>query len=57
MAVRQKMGVKLVTCSKPSIEKLTKKYGFEKAKSIRAEGVNALNWIIEFINKEKLIAI
>ncbi len=49
-----KNGGQISNLLKPSIEKLTKKYGFEQAKSIRAEGVNALNWIIEFINKEKI---
>ena len=33
-------------------KKLTKKYGFQKAKLIRGEGVNSVEWLIDFIKNE-----
>ena len=47
-----KNGGQISNLLKPSLEILTRKYGFEKAKQIRSEGVNALNWLLEFIKSE-----
>jgi len=47
-----KNGGQISNLLKPSLEALTKKYGFEKAKQIRSEGTNALNWLLEFIKSE-----
>ena len=49
-----KNGGQISNLLKPSLEKLTKKYGFEKAQSIRGEGVNAVNWLTKFIKSEKI---
>ena len=49
-----KNGGQISNLLKPSLEKLTKKYGFEKAQSIRGEGVNAVNWLTKFIKNEKI---
>jgi glycine/D-amino acid oxidase-like deaminating enzyme len=47
-----KNGGQISNLLKPSLKKLTKKYGFQKAKSIRGEGVNAVEWLIDFIKTE-----
>ena len=47
-----KNGGQISNLLKPSLETLTKKYGFEKAKQIRSEGANALSWLLEFIKSE-----
>ena len=49
-----KNGGQISTSIKPSLSFLTKKYGFEKASAIRSEGLNALNWIDDFIKQENL---
>lgn len=47
-------GGQISTSVKPSLAKLTSRFGLEKAKAIRAEGVNALRWIGTFIETEGL---
>jgi len=47
-------GGQISTSVKPSLEKLTKKYGTEKARAIRQEGENALQWIEDLIRGEKI---
>jgi glycine/D-amino acid oxidase-like deaminating enzyme len=47
-------GGQISTSVKPSLEKLTRKYGAEKANAIRQEGENALRWIEERILAEKI---
>lgn len=47
-------GGQISTSVKPTIEKLTKKFGPKHAREIRQEGENALNWIEDFITKEKI---
>ncbi len=49
-----KNGGQISTSIKPSLRSLSKKYGFEKASAIRSEGLNALNWIDNFIGEENL---
>lgn len=45
-------GGQVSTSVKPSLEKLTAKFGLEKARSIRAEGTAALEWLTGFIESE-----
>lgn len=45
-------GGQISTSIKPTLEILTQKVGLEKAKAIRQEGVNALNWIEDFVGRE-----
>ena len=47
-------GGQISTHVKPSLEKLTLKVGAPRARAMRQEGVNALDWIEELVNKEKL---
>ena len=47
-----KNGGQISNLLKPSLGELSKKYGFQKAKDIRREGVNALEWLISFIKSE-----
>ena len=47
-------GGQLSTSVKPSQEKLEAKYGQERARAIRNEGENALEWIEEFIEENGL---
>ena len=47
-------GGQVSTSVKPSLEKLSIKFGEQKARAIRREGVNALEWIGDFIGKEGL---
>ena len=47
-----KNGGQISNLLKPSLKKLTKKYGFQKAKLIRGEGVNSVEWLIDFIKNE-----
>ena len=47
-----KNGGQISNLLKPSLGELSKKYGFQKAKNIRREGVNALEWLISFIKSE-----
>ncbi len=47
-------GGQISTHVKPSLEKLTQKVGASRASAMRQEGVNALDWIEELVNKEKL---
>ncbi|MFL2526383.1 MAG: NAD(P)/FAD-dependent oxidoreductase [Candidatus Azotimanducaceae bacterium] len=49
-----KNGGQISTSIKPSLKALSKKYGGEKANAIRQEGLNALNWIEDFITLENL---
>lgn len=42
------------TSVKPSLEKLTAKFGERKARAIRNEGKHALDWIAEFVASEGL---
>jgi len=37
---------------KPDVDELTEKYGRDRAKAIRQEGENALNWIESFVQNE-----
>lgn len=47
-------GGQISTSVKPSLEKLSAKYGSEKARRIRGEGVSALEWIRNFTEAEGL---
>ncbi|MFZ1813509.1 MAG: FAD-binding oxidoreductase [Rhizobiaceae bacterium] len=47
-------GGQISTSVKPSLEKLTAKFGAEKARGIRTEGAKALKWIGEFVAEEGL---
>ena len=47
-------GGQISTHVKPSLEKLSQKVGASRASAMRQEGVNALNWIEELVNKENL---
>ena len=47
-------GGQISTSVKPSLEKLTAKFGPERARGIRAEGANALRWIGAFVASEEL---
>ena len=47
-------GGQISTSIKPSFEKLSKKYGPERARAIRQEGETALEWIEEFVTTEAL---
>ena len=47
-------GGQISTSIKPSLAKLAAKYGHEKARAIRQEGENALQWIETLINREKI---
>ncbi|MEP4037987.1 FAD-binding oxidoreductase [Pseudophaeobacter sp.] len=49
-----KNGGQISTSIKPSLEKLTARYGAAKARDIRQEGIDALNWIDNFIQSESL---
>ena len=44
-------GGQISTSIKPSLEKLTKRYGPDRARAIRKEGENALEWIGDFIGR------
>ena len=48
-------GGQISTHVKPSLEKLTQKVGASRASAMRQEGVNALDWIEELVNNEKLV--
>ncbi|MEL7471345.1 MAG: FAD-binding oxidoreductase [Pseudomonadota bacterium] len=45
-------GGQISTSIKPSLEKLTNKYGAERARAIRKEGETALEWIEDFVTAE-----
>lgn len=45
-------GGQISTSIKPSLEKLSAKYGPERARAIRKEGETALEWIEEFVTAE-----
>lgn len=47
-------GGQISTSIKPSLEKLTRRFGAEKARAIRQEGENALAWIEERIKDENI---
>ena len=47
-------GGQVSTSLKPSFKELARKYGEEKAREILKEGINALKWIGDFINEEKI---
>ena len=47
-------GGQISTSVKPSLEKLAARFGIEKARGIRGEGVKALDWIDRFIAGEDL---
>lgn len=47
-------GGQISTSVKPSLERLTAKFGEDRARAIRGEGVNALSWIGDFIAAEGL---
>ena len=49
-----KNGGQISTSVKPTLKALSEKYGVEKANAIRQEGLNALNWIEDFITLENL---
>lgn len=44
-------GGQISTSVKPSLEKLAKRFGIEKARAIRGEGETALNWIADRIQQ------
>ncbi|MDJ0933407.1 FAD-dependent oxidoreductase [Breoghania sp.] len=47
-------GGQVSTSVKPTLEKLAKKFGLEKARAIRGEGVSALNWLADFVAREEI---
>lgn len=47
-------GGQISTSVKPSLAKLTAKFGAAKARAIRDEGAQALNWIAEMISAEQI---
>ena len=47
-------GGQIITSIKPDFAKLSARYGPEKARSIRQEGLNALNWIDDFVAREQI---
>jgi glycine/D-amino acid oxidase-like deaminating enzyme len=47
-------GGQISTSIKPSLEKLTTKYGPEQARAIRKEGETALEWIEDFVTTERI---
>lgn len=47
-------GGQVSTSVKPSLAKLTKRFGAQKARAIRQEGNNALDWLAGFIAREGL---
>ena len=49
-----KNGGQISTSIKPSLEKLSAKFGTQNGIAIRQEGENALNWIGDFITSEKI---
>lgn len=49
-----KNGGQVSTSIKPSLEKLSTKFGQEKGVAIRREGENALDWIEEFVSSENI---
>ena len=49
-----KNGGQISTSVKPTLKALSEKYGVDKANAIRQEGLNALNWIEDFIALENL---
>lgn len=49
-----KNGGQISTSIKPSLEKLSAKFGTQNGTAIRQEGENALNWIGDFITSENI---
>lgn len=49
-----KNGGQISTSIKPTLKMLTSRYGAQKARAIRQEGIDALNWIDGFIQSEAL---
>lgn len=47
-------GGQISTSIKPSLEKLTAKFGGQKGRAIRGEGASALAWIEDFIRSEEI---
>jgi glycine/D-amino acid oxidase-like deaminating enzyme len=47
-------GGQVSTSVKPSLEKLTKSFGAQKARDIRNEGASALEWLADFIGSEAM---
>ena len=47
-------GGQISTSVKPSLDKLTTRFGLEKALAIRKEGETALQWISDFVEVEKI---
>lgn len=48
-------GGQISTSVKPSLEKLTSRYGATRGRAIRKEGENALDWIGDFVTREGLV--
>ncbi|MDH5453751.1 MAG: FAD-binding oxidoreductase, partial [Paracoccaceae bacterium] len=47
-------GGQISTSVKPSLEKLTARFGADCARAIRGEGQNALDWIEDFVTRESI---
>jgi glycine/D-amino acid oxidase-like deaminating enzyme len=47
-------GGQISTSVKPSLEKLTARFGADRARAIRGEGQNALDWIEDFVTREAI---
>ncbi len=47
-------GGQISTSIKPSVKKLARRFGIERARAIRKEGVTALDWIEEFVARENI---
>ena len=47
-------GGQISTSIKPDFAKLSARFGPEKARNIRQEGLNALNWIEDFVQSEQI---
>ncbi|MFZ1727533.1 MAG: FAD-binding oxidoreductase [Albidovulum sp.] len=47
-------GGQISTSIKPTLEKLTARFGADRARAIRQEGQNALEWIEDFVTREAI---
>src|SRR6056297_311425 len=47
-------GGQVSTSVKPSLEKLTKSFGLDKARDLRSEGAAAIEWLSDFVDREQI---
>jgi glycine/D-amino acid oxidase-like deaminating enzyme len=48
-------GGQVSTSVKPSLDKLTKSFGLDKARDLRSEGASALEWLSDFVDRERMV--